>query len=175
MAVTPARIPKKGPVLKFFIKCVPPTQTHQAKRLGVVQGRARMFKGKKQREIEATLTQLLLPYQPGSPITGPYALQIHITFPPNKGQQSSKVKRDHFENGGIIPHVAKPDVDNFAKGFIDELVKLRFIEDDMQVLTLTVSKCVGLKAGIAVSISQVRDLDPFLDHHQIMLNTRSSV
>lgn len=145
---------------EFFIRCSPPTKTHQAKRLGVVQGRARLFKSKEQLEIQESLASLLLPYQPETPLSGPIKLSVTITYPPLKRHLATKAGREYLDSGHRFLHTGKPDLDNFSKGFVDELVRLRFIEDDKHVYDLNLRKYYGKDAGIHVEIvpASLRDL-----------------
>jgi len=46
--------------------------------------------------------------------------------------------------------VTKPDVDNYPKAFIDQMVKVGFFKDDSFIVDLRVRKTYGEKASIFV-------------------------
>lgn len=122
------------------LKCIPPNKTFQAKRLAVVNGRARMFKPKAVTDIEGDFQALLISQQIPEPLKGPVALTVVVTWSYLKADVSTKAKAARTD---FIPHTSKPDLDNFAKMFIDQLVTMRFLEDDKQVVQLKIAKRRG--------------------------------
>jgi Holliday junction resolvase RusA-like endonuclease len=81
----------------FKINCVPPKVTAQQKRARIVNGKPVFFKGSKARASEATLEALLAPHQPDSPVTGPVAIRIDLTWPWRASDLSTKAKRESAE------------------------------------------------------------------------------
>lgn len=136
-------------MLSFRLTCVPPTTTHQAKRIVKMGKFSRLADKPELIEARHTLEQLLIPHQPSAPIAGPVALMLQFTWP-WRASESKKVRAR-----GRIPHTSRPDASNLAKTIEDRLVALRFIEDDNAVVSLYVSKWWGDESGIHVAI------DPF--------------
>lgn len=134
-------------MLAFFVHCVPPTTSHHAKRI-VKRGKFASLADKPELvAAKEMLESLLLPHQPGSPVTGAVALTLEFTWPWLKGH-SKKVKAQ-----GRIPHTSRPDCSNLTKTLEDRLVALRFLEDDNAVVDLHVCKWWGDRPGIRISIS----------------------
>jgi Holliday junction resolvase RusA-like endonuclease len=136
--------------LSFTMPCVPPKTSHHAKRIVRVGGFSRMADSDALNDTKATLDTLLLPYQPSAPLTGPVALTLTFTWP----WTSSDSKR--VRAGGRVPHDRRPDCSNIAKTLEDRLVRLRFLEDDGQVVELLVRKFRGASPGIAVAVWPAR-------------------
>lgn len=132
------------------LKCLPPTVTAQTKRLSMVNGRPRFFHNPRLKREEITWGALLLPHQPKTPLDGPIALSLSLTYP----HLSATPKRDREL---VIPKVSRPDAGNVSKHLEDMLVRLRFIHDDQQVAKLTVEKFHGPESqvGIFITIRQM--------------------
>lgn len=77
---------------------------------------------------------------------GALSVSIVLSWPFRKSDRDSK-RMD------LKPHTSRPDLDNLAKGLIDRLVALRFMEDDGQIAQLTLSKFWSSNPGIQVTIS----------------------
>lgn len=88
----------------------------------------------------------LLRYRPEKPIEGPVAIYITWFFPTNK-------KKDWMQ-----PKKSKPDVDNMAKGILDILTDLRFLNDDNQVVELVLKKYWSSKKDAGTFINLYYDL-----------------
>lgn len=140
--------------MKFFLECVPPTTTAQGKRAVATPSGVRFFKSKQMQSAVEFLTALLCPHRPEEPIKGPVRLEIVAVWPYNKKDQSTKEKRLDCENGGLVWHDIRPDLDNWHKELQDLLVKLRFIEDDSKVVKLVPAKVRGPVPGIVVIIER---------------------
>lgn len=134
-------------VISFQLDCIPPAATAQQKRLVSVGGKPRFFKSAQQSEAESLFMALLLPYKPSAPIPAPVDVEVRITWPYLKGTP----KRIR-ESGVKVAHTSRPDLDNWAKGFIDLLVSLRFIEDDAHIGRLVLSKERGPSPGVHVTL-----------------------
>lgn len=133
----------------FKLNCIPPKTTAQQKRLVVVDGKPRFFKKKEQTEAESLLTSLLREHVPPRPMKAPVAITICIRWPYTKATPKRVV-----EAGEPVPHTTRPDMDNWAKGFIDLLASMRFIEDDAHVTSLLLEKERGNSPGIYVKIEE---------------------
>ncbi len=132
--------------LSFHLSCIPSKTTHHAKRIVRVGRFARLADTPELKGAHAMLDTLLLPYQPSVPLTGPLALTLTFTWP---WLQSDSKK---IRALGRVPHDRKPDADNCAKGVTDRMAALRFMEQDGQVVELTVRKFRGDQPGIAIAV-----------------------
>lgn len=141
------KTPDRPQTLRFRVNCVPPTTTHHRKRIVKIGKFSRLADKPELIAAKAMLDELLLPYQPPAPVTGPYTLSLEFTWP----WRASESKRVRAR--GRIPHVSRPDCSNLTKTIEDRLVALRFIEDDNAVVDLHVSKWWGTEPGIEVQIS----------------------
>lgn len=135
--------------IELFLHMVPPTTTSQMKRAARTRNGIRFFKSEQQKNAEASWQAALAPHQPAEPVAGPVELRIALFYPYNKADTQRKADRDRVD---VIPHTAKPDLDNVAKQLIDTLVQLRFIEDDAKVVDLHLSKHRACEADIGVAI-----------------------
>ena len=136
-------------MIAFALDVVPPTKTAQQKRLKNVGGKPRFFHDKEQKTETEMLTALLMPHVPPQPISGATRLSIEVVWPYRQSDVNTRATRDRED---LIPHTAKPDLDNWCKAFQDLLVALRFIEADQQVSTLVLRKHRGRDPGIHVKI-----------------------
>lgn len=134
---------------RFTLSCIPPKTTAQQKRAVVLpRGKGiRFFKSSKAKGDESTIAALLLPHRPAEPYRTPVSLSIRWTWPWRASE--SKKRRALW----CAPMTAKPDLDNLSKAFVDQLVKLRFIEDDAGVVDLRLCKRWGDVPGIEVTIA----------------------
>lgn len=133
-------------MIALWLPCVPPTTTHQAKRIVRVRRFATLADKPELRAAKDMLDALLLPHQPAAPLVGPYRLTLRFVYPWRKGE--SKARR----MAGSQPHTSRPDASNLAKTLEDRLVALRFIEDDNAAWQLLVIKEWGNEPGIRVLI-----------------------
>lgn len=134
-------------MVKFFVECIPPTTTAQMRR----HANGHSYRPQKLENAIATFHQILAPHKPEKPIDGPVSVTIAVTWPWRK----SESKRTKAK--GRIPHNARPDLDNWVKQLIDELVTWRFIERDQEIAELTIRKFWGDVPGIGVAIEPMRD------------------
>lgn len=134
-------------MINFHLDCVPPTTTHQRKRIVRVKKWSKLADTPELEAAKDMLDSLLLPHQPPEPIAGPVWLELEFTWP----WLRSHGKRLRASRPSV-PHTSKPDCSNLAKTLEDRLVALRFIEDDRKVTQLLVSKRWGNHPGIAVTI-----------------------
>lgn len=136
------------PSTSFFLECDPPTATAQGKRMTVMHGKPIFFESKEMKEAKKILGLLLSRHAPSQPISGPLALTIEVDWP---FRQEDLKRRD----SNRIPHVGKPDLDNWVKGFMDLLVDMGFFEKDHEVAELNLKKFRSLHPGINVKIEQI--------------------
>ena len=94
------------------------------------------FKDKKLMETEKQFYLALRPYAPKQPAELPIRLHIWFYFD----------VKDKKKWG--LPKTSKPDVDNFAKSFIDQMTKCGYWQDDSQITDLHIEKFYAEKATI---------------------------
>jgi len=139
-------------MISFFLPIDPPKTTSQGagKRIVMIGGRPRFFKGGKAQSAENDLTLLCAPYAPPEPLTGAIYLQVDYVFPWRKSE-SKKVRQMCW-----APHTTRPDASNLVKMLEDVMTRLRFWEDDSQIADLRVTKSWGDEVGIRVEIGRVK-------------------
>ena len=137
--------------LEFFLPCIPPTVTHHHKRIVKVGEFSRLADKPELVDAKAMLDSLLLPYRPFHPLTGPVWLELEFSWP----YRASEPKRNRAK--GHLPHTSRPDCSNLGKTIEDRLAKLRFIEEDKNVVALTVRKWWSATPGISVLIMQLEE------------------
>lgn len=138
-----------GRGIQFFIPCVPPKTTSQMKRVTMIGEKPRFFKGKAQAESETFFEAMLLEHRPDRPLEAPIRLTVRLVFPWRKSEKKRVIAFGH------APHLAKPDLDNWLKGFTDSLARQCFIRDDSGISELVASKSYGDVPGIWVNIEEV--------------------
>lgn len=98
-------------------------------------GRVVAHKSGSQRDNERTLESMLLPHKPATPLAGPVGIAVRCYFP-----IPASVSRKKREGMAGAYHTKKPDTDNLLKQVLDCLTRLRFWEDDKQVVHMVASK-----------------------------------
>ena len=83
------------------------------------------------------------PHVKRDPITGPVAVSVTFFMPRPKKLCRKK------DPAGIIPHTAKPDIDNLVKALFDALTNVGIWRDDSQVFDTHVMKFYHRKGGLA--------------------------
>lgn len=134
--------------VSFFEPCVPPTTTHHSKKITTRGKFARLVDSAALVEAKDTITAILLKHRPEKPISGPVRLELKFGWP----YRSSEPKKNR---GADIPKTTKPDCSNLAKTVEDLLVRLRFMEDDANVVELWVAKAWTDTPGIGVTIISI--------------------
>ena len=142
--------------MHIFIKCDPPKATgNNTKACGIVRGHARIFDSSKSKSVKKMMYNLLLPYAPKIPLTGPLEQSLVFIFPYNKSDISSKAKRAALEVNGYVWHDTKPDLDNLRKILNDTLEKLGFFHNDSQIVIDHGEKLRGSLTGIHIMLSEI--------------------
>lgn len=137
-------------ILHFFMPGVPPKTTFQAKKImRTKDGRQFVGKTKEAAESAATLASMLAPHRPDKPLAGQVWMAVVVTWPYRKSDLSTKAKRDQAATRSV-PHTVKPDIDNFAKGLLDCMAQMLFIENDQCVYDLHLTKRFGMSPGIEI-------------------------
>ena len=108
-----------------------------------------MFKSKKSTSTEKEIASLLLPHKPKESIRTPLRLEMQFTFPYRKTERKANL-------GKAIACDKRPDIDNIAKGYIDQMTKLGFFVDDSQIVELHIAKYWFRLSGLAVRITSLQ-------------------
>lgn len=82
--------------------------------------------------------ELLTPLAPSAPLKGPLVVRVEFTSPRPKTTKLS---------------APKPDVDNYAKSFMDAMTSVGWWEDDSQVVALQAVKRWGPEGRIDFEIT----------------------
>lgn len=113
----------------------------------------RAYKSSAQFANERTLEAALIQYRPERPLEGPVRLVFTAYMPI---PASTPKKRLEAILAGKIGHTHKPDVDNLCKQLLDAMTRLRFWEDDKQVVELTARKQYAEQPRWSVTLEEAQ-------------------
>ena len=145
------------PTISGFCPGEPPTATAQHKGVSVRGGKPKFYTKTATKNADAILSRMILQLQPDQPLTGPVKLTCIVTFPWRKEDVSSQAKAIIAAERGSRPHTGYPDLDNWEKGFIDLLTKMKFIENDNQISVKNTQKLWGSNPGVFLEIQPLHD------------------
>ncbi|MBQ3172601.1 MAG: RusA family crossover junction endodeoxyribonuclease [Mailhella sp.] len=141
-------------VITFTLNATPTPQ--QRARHSSAHGFHRSYKSESQEANEDTLHALLLPHVPKIPMTEAVILEFTAFFPPAK---SISKKRRGLMLEGKSHHTKRPDLDNICKQLKDAMTRMRFWQDDDQVVRLVCEKRYG-EAGLwQIRITEIPEGD----------------
>ena len=124
--------------LEFFLPIIPPTVTHQQKKVNVIKGKPVFYEPPDLVDARQKLTAYLAKHAPVEKFTGPLQLITKWCYPVSGKYQNGQYK------------TTKPDVDNSVKLFLDCCTAVGFWEDDSLVASLVVEKFYAYIPGIYV-------------------------
>ena len=125
--------------IEFFVPLKKiPTVTHQDKIISVKNGKPIIFDSHNLKEAKEVFKTGLINHIPGKMLNAPIGIELIWCFPLEK----NKVDGDYYTK--------KPDVDNLAKAFIDQMTKLKFWKDDSHVSKLVSEKRYNSICGVYV-------------------------
>ena len=125
-------------IKNFFLAMVPPTVTHQEKKIRVVKGKPVVYEPVELKAARMKLRDYLAPYRPERPMTCGVRLMVKWCFP---------ITGDHYDGEY---RTTKPDTDNLQKLFKDVMTQLGFWKDDALVASEIVEKFWAKTPGIYV-------------------------
>jgi len=125
---------------EFFLPMVPPTKTHQMKKVRVVKGKPIFYEPTELKTVRAKLQGHLGHYVPAEKYTGPVRLIVKWCFPLTRGRKNGQWK------------TTKPDTDNLQKLLKDVMTDLGYWTDDALVASEIIEKFWADKPGIYISI-----------------------
>ena len=103
------------------------------------------FKSKSLRNTEFIFFESLYPHAPDKPSEAPIRLMVIFNF-----DVKDKKKWDKYKT-------SVPDVDNYAKAFIDQMTRCGYWKDDSQIADLHLVKTWGKDARIIVRWEEIED------------------
>ena len=113
------------------------------------------YKSREQEANERTLEAMPLCHKPEKPLCGPVKLDFTAYMPI---PASTSKKRRVDMQAGKIGHTVKPDVDNLAKQLLDAMTRLRFWDDDRQIVELTCRKRYAEEPRWEICVQQVPEM-----------------
>ncbi len=133
--------------MQFFLNTNPPTATAQMKQVRVVGGKPMFYDPPRVKEARQTLSALLSPHRPASPLAGPISLRVLWLFPKGKSHRNGEWR------------ITKPDTDNLQKMLKDCMTRVGFWNDDAQVVREVVEKrWSDDPAGIYIELEELPDV-----------------
>ena len=129
--------------MHFFLPMIPPTVTHQQKKVHVVNGKPVHYEPARLAAARQKLVAHLAGHVPLVGFTGPVRLVVKWLFP--RGE-----RRDGEWK------VTKPDTDNLQKLLKDCMTAVGFWKDDAQVCSETVEKFWAERPGIWIYLEELK-------------------
>lgn len=129
--------------MEFFMAMIPPTITHQEKKVHVVNGRPRFYEPDELKAARQKLTAYLGQHVPEEPYQGGIQLIVKWCFP-TKGRHKDGEYR-----------ITKPDTDNLQKLLKDCMTSVGFWSDDAQVASEIVEKFWAEIPGIYIRVTEL--------------------
>lgn len=115
-------------------------------------GHSRAYKTEDQQADERTLEALLAPYVPERPLQGMLSLLIEAMMPIPK---SFSLKKVESALSRTLRPTTKPDLSNVLKHVEDVMQRMRFFEDDKQIVDLYVCKVYGDSPGYRIMLREI--------------------
>ena len=134
--------------IEFFLPIIPPTVTHQEKKVTVVKGKPIFYEPDELKDARQKLTTYCARYSPENPLAGPVQLITKWCYP--------IVDKKKYHDGDY--KTTKPDTDNMIKLLKDVMTKLQFWQDDAQVASEITEKFWSKVPGIYVCIRKLSEV-----------------
>ena len=129
--------------MEFFMAMIPPTITHQEKKVHVVNGRPRFYEPDELKAARQKLTAYLGQHVPEEPYPGGIQLIVKWCF-----QTKGRHKDGEYR-------ITKPDTDNLQKLLKDCMTSVGFWSDDAQVASEIVEKFWAEIPGIYIRVTEL--------------------
>lgn len=129
---------------EFFLDIVPPTVTHQQKKVTVVNGRPRLYEPPRLKAARERLALLLKSHRPREPYTCGLELTVRWQFPRGRHKPGYRITR--------------PDTDNLQKLLKDVMTGVGFWKDDALVAVEHVEKLWSDRPGIYIKIEELEQV-----------------
>ncbi|MBR2048303.1 MAG: RusA family crossover junction endodeoxyribonuclease [Oscillospiraceae bacterium] len=132
---------------QFFLPMIPPTVTHQMKKVRVVNGKPVHYEPARLAATRSKFMACLGQHKPTRKLRGPVRLMVKWCFP---------VKSKHGDGEWKI---TKPDTDNLQKLLKDCMTAVGFWKDDAQVCSEIIEKFWSAVPGIFISVAELEVQD----------------
>ena len=129
--------------MEFFMAMIPPTITHQEKKVHLVNGRPRFYEPDELKAARQKLTAYLGQRVPEEPYQGGIQLIVKWCF-----QTKGRHKDGEYR-------ITKPDTDNLQKLLKDCMTSVGFWSDDAQVASEIVEKFWAEIPGIYIRVTEL--------------------
>lgn len=133
--------------LSFFLPMIPPTITHQEKKIKVVRGKPIVYEDASLQDARMKLTAYVGQHVPERKLQGPIRLIVKWIFPLTKAQKKQEVK--------WCWKITKPDTDNLNKLLKDVMTALKFWQDDAEVASEIIEKFTSDTPGLFISVEEI--------------------
>ena len=127
---------------EFFVAIIPPTVTHQEKKVSVIKGKPVFYEPYNLKDARLKLMSHLARFIPAKKYIGGVRLIVKWCFP-RKNHRDGEYK------------ITKPDTDNLQKLLKDVMTKLGYWADDNLVASEIVEKFWAEKPGIYIRIEDL--------------------
>lgn len=127
---------------EFFVAIIPPTVTHQEKKVSVIKGKPVFYEPPNLKDARLKLMSHLARFVPSKKYIGGVRLIVKWCFP-RKNHRDGEYK------------ITKPDTDNLQKLLKDVMTKLGYWADDNLVASEIVEKFWAEKPGIYIRIEDL--------------------
>lgn len=128
---------------EFFMPMIPPTKTHQEKKVRVVKGKPVFYEPQELKEVRASLTAHLSKQVPEEKYTSAVRLVTKWCFPVKERHKNGEYK------------TSKPDTDNLQKMLKDVMTAVGFWKDDALVASEICEKFWADIPGIYIRIEEL--------------------
>lgn len=129
----------------FFLPMIPPTVTHQEKKVHMVNGRPVLYEPAELKAARVKLMAHLGKHAPDFPLQGAVRLVVKWCFP---------ITGSHIDGQW---KTTKPDTDNLQKLLKDCMTLCGYWKDDAQVASEIIEKFWAEKPGIFISAQELED------------------
>ena len=129
--------------MEFFMAMIPPTITHQEKKVHLVNGRPRFYEPDELKAARQKLTAYLGQHVPEEPYQGGIQLIVKWCF-----QTKGRHKDGEYR-------ITKPDTANLQKLLKDCMTSVGFWSDDAQVASEIVEKFWAEIPGIYIRVTEL--------------------
>lgn len=129
-------------MIEFFMSMVPPTITHQEKKVTVINGKPKFYEPEELKAARAKLQAHLSKHVPDQKLTGGIWLVTKWCFPRGKHPDGSY-------------RITKPDTDNLQKLLKDCMTDVGFWKDDALVAREIIEKFWAEIPGIYIQIKEL--------------------
>lgn len=129
-------------MIEFFMPMIPPTMTHQEKKVRIVNGKPVFYEPQELKAVREKLRSRLARHTPEEPYTDAVRLTTWWCFPRGK----------HVDG---TYKTTKPDTDNLVKMLKDVMTELGFWKDDALVASEVIEKYWSEITGIYVKVESL--------------------